>query len=194
MRRLLRFVPLGLLTLACALPSGSQTSPRPSGSARCPGGVTTDGDCCVRGCACGASCISCSSMCRQGRGSVSSAQPEGVQPRESVAPDGVQITPSAVASPPPPEPSVDSMLRYMGVVPSDGGTPSAEVQDAGSSELRFMVPRPAPSVAPASEVRSSRPSGAASRCPGGVTTDGDCCVTGCACGASCISCSSRCRR
>jgi hypothetical protein len=33
-----------------------------------------------------------------------------------------------------------------------------------------------------------------SMCPGGTTTDGDCCVTGCACGASCISCSSTCRR
>ena len=31
-------------------------------------------------------------------------------------------------------------------------------------------------------------------CPGGMTLDGDCCVTGCACGASCISCSSTCRR
>lgn len=30
----------------------------------CPGGVTTDGDCCTRGCACGASCISCGDTCR----------------------------------------------------------------------------------------------------------------------------------
>jgi hypothetical protein len=36
---------------------------RRSGTAMCPGGITSDGDCCVSGCACGASCISCSRHC-----------------------------------------------------------------------------------------------------------------------------------
>lgn len=33
--------------------------------AECPGGVTLSGLCCVRGCACGASCISCSRRCHR---------------------------------------------------------------------------------------------------------------------------------
>ncbi|MCC7540477.1 MAG: hypothetical protein IT379_29945 [Deltaproteobacteria bacterium] len=30
-------------------------------------------------------------------------------------------------------------------------------------------------------------------CPGGRTSDGDCCTTGCACGAACIDCDDTCR-
>jgi hypothetical protein len=163
MRRLLRFVPLVLLTLACALPPASQKPPP----------------------------MSANEMAQR------DAVQAGLQPRS------VQVTPSAVASPPPPEPTVDETLRMLGIESPDagpmaGGAFPRELQDGGVSELQFMnPPPPRPLVLPPvdpSEVRSSRPSGAASRCPGGVTTDGDCCRTGCACGASCISCSSRCRR
>jgi hypothetical protein len=51
-----------VMALVAVLATGCKEGPRTS---MCPGGTTTDGDCCVTGCACGASCISCSSTCRR---------------------------------------------------------------------------------------------------------------------------------
>jgi len=53
-------IALCLFALVASCGGGSRA---PSPTSSCPGGVTTDGDCCVSGCACGASCISCSSRC-----------------------------------------------------------------------------------------------------------------------------------
>lgn len=75
------------------------------------------------------------------------------------------------------------------VVSVDGQT----MQTAPTIERRrptWTGPAPAPLPPPP----SSAPHRVAPRsCPGGVTTTGRCCQSGCACGGSCIRCSLRCR-
>ena len=167
MRPLLHVLLL-LLTLGCALPSGSQRPPPMSAHEMahrnwCATLSPADQEACVRGYQ--------STVPSEG-GYVSTPTSTGSS-REAETlrrVDGLQLEGEQPWSPSP-----EARRQCAVMAPAD--------QDAC---LREGYVAPVPRTPPAQPPRST--------CPGGTTTDGDCCVTGCACGASCISCSSTCRR